>query len=210
MRRNKLVSCITVVFFIFLTLILTTKTMAFSLNLVMESEPGDYIGQGLTYSYDESDIDTISPQTFDSSSDGLVDFVRLGLRFNPFPGGDWWNLDFNTDELPGVNLEPGFYDDAQRASFADPGHPGLDVSGNGRGSNTLTGSFTILEATFDYSGTEPEIISFAATFEQHSGGAEPALFGALSYNNPVPIPATILLLGSGLIGLAGARRKLRK
>lgn len=30
------------------------------------------------------------------------------------------------------------------------------------------------------------------------------------YGNPVPVPAAILLLGSGLVGLTGFRRKLKK
>ena len=44
--------------------------------------------------------------------------------------------------------------------------PGLDVSGDGRGSNTLTGQFTVYDAAF--AGTT--VTRFAAAFEQHSEG----------------------------------------
>ncbi len=56
-------------------------------------------------------------------------------------------LFFGTDAL-GIPIQPGFYPDAERADFASPGHPGLDVSFQNRGCNTLTGSFTVHEVAF--------------------------------------------------------------
>src|SRR5262249_49676683 len=87
---------------------------------------------------------------------------------------------------------PGAYDNAERAPFASPGHPGLDVSGDGRGSNTLTGNFTITSAVFDYSNGYPVVRSFAASFEQHSEGATPALFGSINFvdNSDRSFPTT--------------------
>lgn len=70
-----------------------------------------------------------------------------------------------------------------RASFASAGHPGLDVTGDSRGSNTLTGKFTVTEAVYDYSSSPPRVVSFAASFEQHSEGGAPALTGTIYYHS---------------------------
>src|SRR5262249_59570023 len=84
----------------------------------------------------------------------------------------------------------------QRADFASPGHPGLDVSFQNRGSNTLTGEFTITEVTFMTGPAGLEVETFAASFEQHSEGAAPALFGDFTYDariTAVPEPGTFAL-----------------
>jgi uncharacterized repeat protein (TIGR01451 family) len=57
--------------------------------------------------------------------------------------------------------------------------PGLDVSGDGRGCNTLTGKFLVLDAT--YVGTTVQ--SFAANFEQHCEGQTIPLYGAIRFNS---------------------------
>jgi len=104
-------------------------------------------------------------------------------------------LDFGTNQL-GIPLQPGFYPNAQREPFAQPGHPGLDVTFQNRGSNTLTGNFTITDITL---GPSNVLQSFSASFEQHSEGAAPALFGTVTYNiNGVPEPSTkaALLIGA--------------
>ena len=78
----------------------------------------------------------------------------------------------------GQQLHVGTYTDAQRAAFRDPGHPGLDVSGDGRGRNTLTGSFTIPQLVVDATDA---VTALAATFPQHCEGAAPALHGTIRY-----------------------------
>ncbi|HYY59341.1 MAG TPA: carboxypeptidase regulatory-like domain-containing protein, partial [Pyrinomonadaceae bacterium] len=59
--------------------------------------------------------------------------------------------------------------------------PGLEIAGDGRGCNTLTGSFTVHEVTLDYSGSSPKVLTFAASFEQHCEGGPAALIGTLYY-----------------------------
>jgi hypothetical protein len=52
----------------------------------------------------------------------------------------------------------------------------------------LTGSFEVLEAVYTPSG---EVDRFAADFEQHCEGGEPALHGAVRFNSTVPLPVLI-------------------
>jgi hypothetical protein len=61
----------------------------------------------------------------------------------------------------------------------------LDISGESRGCNTLTGRFEVLEAVYGASG---EVERFAATFEQHCEGGGPALLGSVLFNSTLPPP----------------------
>lgn len=89
----------------------------------------------------------------------------------------------------GQPLVPGTYENAQRSPFRAAGYPGLDVSGDGRGCNTLTGRFVVDDATYDASG---KVLTFSARFEQHCEGFAAPLFGEISYNSTVPIRARTL------------------
>jgi hypothetical protein len=75
----------------------------------------------------------------------------------------------------GQFLAPDVYTGAERAAFAGAGHPGMDIFGDGRGCNTVSGSFQVEDVTF--SGTT--LTSFTATFEQHCEGATAALRGCV-------------------------------
>ena len=91
---------------------------------------------------------------------------------------DWWSFDFwapnNARFVPGTT-----YTGATRFPFNSSSQPGMDVSGNGRGSNTLTGNFTVLQAEYSNAGT---LTRFSVQFEQHSEGKTPALRGTLRFN----------------------------
>jgi hypothetical protein len=177
-------------------------------HLTLHSEAGDFIGQGkdfnVTYT---TPADTVSAQIRRSLPDGSPAELLFVLDKFPAVPDEFSTLFFGTDQL-GIPIQPGTYLNAQRADFASPGHPGLDVSFEHRGSNTLTGSFTIKDVTF--SSDKTKILTFDATFEQHSEGAKPALFGEFQFNEPatvVPEPASWILLVSGGIGLLSRRRR---
>ena len=144
------------------------------------SEPGDYIGQGI-----EQTLTTDDGVFTDSNSLNNV----VTINFN---GSTWWNLSFAAPQ--GQQLQPGVYEGATRYPFQSPTGPGLDVSGDGRGCNTLTGRFDVLEAVYTGSG---QIEQFAADFEQHCEGDAPALFGSVRYNATVGFPPKVSITANG-------------
>lgn len=79
-------------------------------------------------------------------------------------------------------LAPGTYTGAHRYPFNGNG-PGLSLSGEGRGCNELTGSFTIIKAVF---GPQGYVQTFDATFEQHCEAGTPAARGEVHIANPPP------------------------
>lgn len=58
----------------------------------------------------------------------------------------------------------------------------MDISGNGRGCNTLTGTFTVKSIAFELDGT---VRNASISFVQHCEGATPALRGTLDFRTPV-------------------------
>ena len=137
------------------------------------SQAGDYIGLG------EEDTYTSADGTFTAYST-VPNVARV--RFATPTFSHWWDLTVSApDNAP---LLPGAYEGAQRAPFKTAGHPGLDFSGDGRGCNTLTGRFDVLEIVRDATGA---ITQLAVNWEQHCEGAAPALLGQLRYNSDVPV-----------------------
>jgi VCBS repeat-containing protein len=135
-------------------------------SVTMVSQPGDYIGQGLTYSFTPETGTFLVSRNFDN-----------GVSLYYSGGGQWWYFDFAAPF--NADLTPGDYANATRWPFQASDVPGLNVSGNGRGSNTLTGHFTVTQAVYAADGT---VLRFAATFEQHSEGLPPALTGEIKFN----------------------------
>jgi hypothetical protein len=136
-------------------------------RLTMHSDEGDYIGQGLDYDY--------RPANAVITATGTRSHVRFGIDA---ADGSWWDGDFEAPS--GDILAPGDYANATRYPFNGTG-AGLDLSGNGRGCNQLTGKFKVTSIAFTSNAT---LRRFGATFEQHCEGEVPALRGTFEYRVP--------------------------
>lgn len=152
-------------------------------RLFLDSQPGDFIGGGIEQTFTEADGVFFASRNFDNG---------VSVRFNTPNFSHWWQVDFAAaNEAP---LTVGVYEGAIRFPFQGSGQPGLSVSGDGRGCNTLTGRFEVHEVAYAPSG---EVVSFAADFEQHCEGNPAALFGTVLVNADAPAPPRINLTLTG-------------
>jgi hypothetical protein len=143
-------------------------------SLSFVSDPGDYIGGGQSRAFT---LDTASFTVRGGQNGGSV-----GVTVFPFAGGFWF-LDLAAPQ--GTQLAAGPYEGAARYPFQAPSQPGLSLTGDGRGCNTVSGRFNVIEAQF---GPNSDVTRFHATFEQHCEGAAAALYGEIRVVNPPPPP----------------------
>src|SRR5215469_296742 len=130
----------------------TVQAQVTSLSLV--SDTGDFVGLGQTT--------FLTPADGTFNAQGISTGNHVGVFFLGNQPGIFWSLDFAAPN--GQTLAVGTYPGATRWPFEAPNQPGLSVFGDGRGCNTLTGSFAVLEISY---GADGNIASFDATFEQH-------------------------------------------
>jgi phage tail protein X len=120
------------------------------------SQAGDFLGQGASLS--------------------VPDFSARKYASN---GVQFWSatLGWSVTIAPatGQPLAVGAYANAVR--FADATHPGLDVSGSGRGCNQITGVFWIDDIALDANGDPSRI---AVRIEGHCEGKAPAFYGSIT------------------------------
>jgi hypothetical protein len=139
--------------------------------LAMTSEQGDPIGGGVPRTYDQSTA-TFRQVTGPVPPEGVD--IELGTVDLP----DHWDLEFIPQA--GQALHVGTY---QVALAPGDQRPGLRVSGESRGCNFDTGSFTITRIAFNSAG---ELLAFDATFVQRCEHADaPALRGQLRFDKPL-------------------------
>ena len=204
-----------------LVLVTSVGASAQYLHLTLQSQPGDLIGLGrnydILYTPTSNDYFYVGASNNSKVFPDAPDTIAVSAsQFGKDPDNDF-SLSFSTREL-GTPLVPGTYTDAQRFPFEATGHPGLNCDFNGLGSETLTGSFTITDLTYTITHSNTFIVNaFDASFEQHSEGAVPALFGQVSYrdtgNAPVPEASTtvsfglLLALGLGDAVIAARKKK---
>jgi hypothetical protein len=131
--------------------------------LFIDSQPGEPIGGGDTYSYTGAGSRFLIGR---NELNGVSARVENGTRIE-------WSLDFSA---PGsVPLSAGTYLSA--GDYPSSPFAGLSVSGQGLGCDA-TGRFVVREVVY---GTDGSVLRFDVDFEQHCGDADPALFGALRY-----------------------------
>ena len=161
--------------------------------VVLDGEAGDSISEGHAWTF------------VDPSKIFVMDLTTSNWLRVTIQSTSSWSIDLRAPDAS--TLIAGSYENAERAAFASPGHPGLDVNGDGRGCNTVSGRFTIHEATWGADG-KPTV--FAATLEQHCEGNAPAMFVELRIGSTWPLAAlatsatTPFAFGDQAIGTSSA------
>ena len=147
-------------------------------SIELVSDPGDYIGQGQTYRYDDSNADIRFTRNYDNG---------IGVSILNLPGATYNRWTLNLAAPGNAEIQPGVYEAATRFPFQSIDKPGLSFSGNGRGCNTLTGRFEVFAVEYDGAG---DVLGLSATFEQHCEDQTPALRGSIVFNTIPPVGAT--------------------
>jgi hypothetical protein len=145
--------------------------------VTMFSDHGDYIGAGVPQEFDQTN----------AAIGGSLSASGISLSVSGGTSGTDWTLD--VDPARGATLKVGYYRGAQRAVFRTAGHPGLDISGDGRGCNTVSGAFDVRDLAISNSA----ITRLDLLYEQHCEGSPRALFGEIQIGEPRPaglIPAS--------------------
>jgi hypothetical protein len=166
-------------------------------NFVLNSQKGDYIGGGQHIVRSGAGA-TMTLQTVEDQ--GV--FVSY---FRSDPVSFWY---FRFRDPNSQFLTPGVYEGATQWGVPLPGVPSMDVSGDGRGCNVVTGRFVVL----DVAVVNDAYTRFAADFEQHCEGLPPILFGSVRFNSVVPpserpVAIQSFKTGATLPGKAGVPMK---
>jgi PKD repeat protein len=130
----------------------------------LQSQPGDYIGQGRSHVYTQKDAVLRV-----SHAQGLLSVAVTGVQT--------WAGEFKV-RTGLAELQAGYYGGLTRYPFHDLAWGGLSWSGDGRGCNTLTGWFVVDSVRYE-SGT---LQSIELRFEQHCEGGLPALNGKIHWD----------------------------
>jgi hypothetical protein len=160
-----------------------TASTATGTFLALDSQPGDPLGGGVQQTF------TRTNATFSARSNGEDTFIDVYA-----PSSGVWNVEISAPR-GGGQLVPGTYTNIARSPFRAWGQPGMDVISPAGGCNTVSGSFTVTEAT--YGPYLPgigylRVIAFDATFEVHCSDAPAALIGEVRYEDPPDLtPPTI-------------------
>jgi hypothetical protein len=149
------------------------------------SDAGDYIGNGQQYHLVSQGNEFVTEQ-----ADGS------GVRLQWQRESGIWTFKFAGPG--GAALQVGPYENAQRQDTPSqqPGHPGMDISGLGRGCNTLTGRFDVRDVAYDSSGA---LTRLAVDATQYCEGSARALHVYLRFGDtqiPLFVGATVAHAGA--------------
>ncbi|HEX2295967.1 MAG TPA: hypothetical protein VHN37_11735 [Actinomycetota bacterium] len=133
----------------------------------MISTAGDWVGGGTNRFY--------HPGNASISVSGSAAYVTVSVSGGAF--GDYFDFDFAAP--PGRVMVEGVYERAQRAPFREATRPGIDIGGDGRGCNTISGRFEVRQIETDGRG---RVESLWVVYEQHCEEGTSALFGEVRYN----------------------------
>jgi hypothetical protein len=128
----------------------------------VDGEAGDYVYPGSL---------TITAANYMQT--GTLNRLVLSIDASDAGTGFWTVI---LESPTGSNLAAMSYPSATR--MADATHAGLDVSGQGRGCNTVTGSFNVSQIAVSSS----TVTAIRAAFTQHCEGKAPALNGCLYWH----------------------------
>lgn len=158
------------------SLLALASTASAEVTLTVNGAAGDWVSQGQDVAITDAD------GTFSYRLD--QNGTHFGLSATNFDAGWWWYLDMETanDDV----MVPGVYLNAVRYPFNDLATPGVSWSGSGRGCNTLSGSFTVLDINVNEAGV---LDYFHATFTQSCETWMPEISGeVLIDDRPAVVP----------------------
>ena len=138
-------------------------------SFVVMFSDGDWVGGGAQRVF--------TPRTGTITLRGTAGYLTVGVSGGTL--GDSYTMDFAAPA--GKKLRPGVYIGAQRAPFREAGRPGIDIGGDGRGCNTITGLFEVRDIRINRKGA---VTRLWLLYEQHCEGGRSALYGEIRVGEP--------------------------
>lgn len=189
-------------------------------RLTLTNTPSGMGTQPLTVLYTPQNTNEFMAVNVASNDEGPT-YVSFDFNLDPMTHKETnqLSLQFSTVQL-GTWLARGNYMNAQRAAFAEPGHPGIDVIFQHQIDDKISGQFFIEDAQYVQMRGGPgsyKISHFLVDFSQFSYGQRPPMTGTFEYwastptksigPSPGVVPEPSSMMGLSLLGLGLIRRK---